>query len=283
MPDAVKRTHSYHAEAEVLKGNLRLPLVQEIKSQSNAKLAEAGGYLAQHETDYRLESVMSFNAAHTHVAGNPGLKPGHGWTTLASSAVEGLNVLNVVTADRVVGQVSLDYPAEGYVPAITFLGTQFVNLRIAGHPVKVEIDLDLFGSKPDEDGPYTKTPGLLAKVAGQHAKVREHPNLLQDLLKRYTGVSTEATEQQAIECSIVKKLDCGDGGAFPGTCHGHVIYVPGFGTIILGAVRLEHSKFEDGVFKKTLVQLTMIELKMGCIAEGETRVSSLVTNGMTKP
>ena len=62
------------------------------------------------------------------------MKPGHGWATLTTVVVDDLNVLEVLTADRVVGQIITDYPLEGYVPAVSFLGTRFDNLRIAGHP-----------------------------------------------------------------------------------------------------------------------------------------------------
>lgn len=281
MPEEVKRHHTYHAEAQVLQGHLRLPLVQEIKSQAYAKLSEEGGYIAQHESDYRLESVISFRSAYTQVAGNPGLKPGHGWATLATSVVEGLNILDVVTADRVVAQVSLDHPVEGYVPFITFLGTRFENLRIAGHPVKLDLDPDLLGSKPENDAPYTGSSAFLDKVARQHEQVQKHPNLLEELLQRYTGFSRDAENPEAVECSLVNQAD----GSYPGQCHGHVIHVPDFGTICLANVRLEQSDYKPGtgIPRKTLVHLSMMDVKMGCVAEGSTGVGVIKTNGTTMP
>jgi hypothetical protein len=274
-----QRWHEFHAEAEVLKGKLQLPLEQEIKTQTYAQLAKEGGYRAEHENDYRLENVITYSGAHTHVAGNPSVKPEHGWITLASSIVENLNVLNVVTADRVVAQVSLTYPRQGYVPAITFLGTRFDNLQIAGHPVKIDFDFNIFGPKPDNGAPYTKVPGFLNRVAAQHARVRAHPNLLEELFKRYTGVSPDIADPEAIECSLVNQAS----GNFPGQCHGHVIQVPDFGTIILGAVCLEQSEYDNGIPKRTLVRLNMIELKMGCVADGEANVAGVITNGTTRP
>ena len=278
---AVVREHTYHAEAEVLRGELRLPLVQEIKTQASAKLAGKGGYLSQHEQDYRLEGVISFRTAYTQTSGNPGLKPGIGWTTLSTSVVEGLNVLEVVTADRVVSQISLDHPLEGYVPAIHFLGTRFENLRIAGHLVEVDLDLNHLGPKPDKDAPFTQGAGFIDRVNRQHERVRNHTNLLEELMRRYTGVSPEIEEPEAIECSLVNQA----GGGFPGESHGHVIYVPGFGTVSLANLRLEQSDYKPGtgIPRKTLVQLTMIELKMGCSADGSGSVGTTKTNGMTMP
>ena len=68
--------------------------------------------------------------------------------TLATSVVEDLNVLNVVTADRVVAQISTThFPAE-YSPEVTFLGTHFEHLRIARHRAEPYLRLDLAGERP---------------------------------------------------------------------------------------------------------------------------------------
>jgi hypothetical protein len=278
MPNSNGRAHRYHAEATALVGHLQRPLSQEIKPQAYVKLPENGGYLSQRATDYRLECVLSFRSAYTQVAGNPDVKPGHGLTTLSTSVVEGLNVLDVVTADRVVAQISTEHPLDGYVPHVTFLGTRFENLRIAGHPVKLDIDLDMLGPKPGNDAAYSKAPGFMDRVAKQQTSVAAHPNLLEELVGRFTGHSSIAENPPAVECSLVNSAD----GAFPGRRFGHVIDVPNFGTIVLAALRLEHSEFKTGtgVPQMTTIRLNMIEIKMGCIGHGTLTVSSNITNGM---
>jgi hypothetical protein len=275
------RKHRFHAEATVLAGNLELPLVQEIKPQAYAKLPDDGGYLAQQATDYRLESVISYDSAYTQVSGNPDVKEGHGWSTLATSVIEKLNVLDVVTADRVVGQISVEHPLVGYVPHVTFLGTRFENLRIAGHPVKLDLDLDVFGPKPDGDAPYSKASGFLDRVAKQHGNVRAHPSLLNELMQRYTGLAGKTEQPEVVECSLVNNAE----GDFPGSCFGHVIEVPNFGTIVLAGLRLEQSDYQEetGIPKSTTFHLTMIEMKMGCIAAGHARAGVLITNGTSSP
>jgi hypothetical protein len=277
--EANGRTHRYHAEATVLAGHLQLPLVQEIKPQAYTKLPDHGGYLAQHAADYKLEGVISFRSAYTQVAGNPGKKPGHGPSTLSTAVVEGLNVLDVVTADRVAAQVSIEHPLDGHVPHVTFLGTHFENLRIAGHPVKLNLDLDIVGPKPENDLPYTKAPSFMDRVARQHGNVRAHPSLLAELIGRYTGVSANPENGESIDCSLVNAAE----GSFPGQCFGHVINVPDFGTIVLAALRVEHADFLKSVPRKTTVRLTMLELKMGCIAHGEVSAASTVNNGTDMP
>lgn len=279
MAEETEREHFYHAEATAIAGELRLPLVQEIKPQLYAKIPERGGYLSQRSKDYHLEEVISFRSAYTQVAGNPDPKPGHGWSTLATVAIEGLNVLDVVTADRVVGQLSTEHPLVGYVPKLTFLGTRFENLRIAGHPVKLDLDPHLLGDKPEDDASYGSHPGFLERLASQFERIGANSDLPGEVSGRYNRLPTTAEASESIECSLVNQAE----GSFPGRCFGHVIDVPDFGRIYLATLRLEQSDFQDGVPKRTLFNLTMIELKLGCVAHGTIGIGNPIVNGHTKP
>ena len=169
------RKHHHHAEAVVLSGNLQLPLVQEIKPQAHVKLHEEGGYLSERSENYRLEGVISVRSAYTHVAGNRSTKPGQGWTTLTTTVVEGLNVMEILTADRIVGQTITEHPLVGYVPSVNFLGTRFENLRVAGHPVKLDLDLNILGAKPADDGSYALDSGVLSRVRSQYTHIVTGP------------------------------------------------------------------------------------------------------------
>ncbi len=279
-----ERNHTYHAEATVLKGDLYHPLPQEIKPQTNAKLSERGGYLSEHAEPYRLEGVIAFDRAYTQVAGNPNSKkPEKGWNTLVTSVVEGLNVLEVVTADRVIGQIATHHPREGYVPRVHFLGTRFENLRIAGHPVEVHLHHDhpFHFTKPENDGPYTQHPGFLGRLKEQFELLRGSEGVSADLLKRYSATPSTSEEQETIECSLVERIEC---PRFC-RCYRNVIDVPDFGKIHLATLKIEHSDYDKQkrTWKKTLFDLKMIELDMGCIGGGTAMVSNPVTNGGTYP
>src|ERR1700733_7261406 len=113
MDASFDRKSYYFAEATALAGKLLLPLEQEIKPQAFAKLPDKGGYLAQRADKFRVESAISYESAHTQVAGNREKKPGHGYSTLVTSVIEGLNILDVVTADLVVAQISTEHPLYG--------------------------------------------------------------------------------------------------------------------------------------------------------------------------
>src|ERR1039457_170383 len=281
MPDTSPRYHLYHAEADALSGRLTLPLVQEIKLPTYVKLGEKGGYLSQHSEHYQLGGVVSFRSAYTQVAGNPDSKPDHGWNTLTTAVIENLNVMDVVTADRIVAQISTDHPLRGYVPMVTFLGTRFENLRIAGHEVKLDFDLNMLGPKPKDDGAYTSNQDFQKGVAAQRDRIRGQKNIPSDISERYNQLPSSLKNQGSIKCSLVNQAE----GAYPGRGFGHVIDVPNFGKIYLATLTLEQSDFEPkaGTPKQTLIHLTMIEMQMGCIGGGTIAGGTGKTNGGSYP
>jgi hypothetical protein len=281
MSEPTPRSYKYNAQAKILHGNLVLPLVQEIHPQAHTQLPEEGGYRAAHSLDYRLEGVLSYEKAHSQVSGNAGVKPGQGWSTLTTTVIENLNILEVLTADRVVGQIITEHPLVGYVPTISFLGTRFENLRIAGHPVELDLDLNLLGDKPENDAPYASNAGVVSRVASQYERIRSHKELPAEVAERYNRLSSHLGSPEAVECSLINQAS----GGYPGTSFGHVIHIPHFGTITLAKLVVTHSNPhpETGVPKKTQLQLRMIELKLGCAIHGDLVLAENDPNGVPEP
>jgi hypothetical protein len=205
-------SHYFHAEAYALTGKLMLPFETQIKKQAFVKLegdskqvlleakGDVGGsgeetkklrekraqenYLSQHSKNYRLESIISYSAAHTQVSGHRSKKHPDRFVTLATSSVENLNILNVVTADRVVAQISTTHIPGQYSPEVTFLGTHFENLRIARRRTVPFLNLNLAGKPPKpkenandeekEKGKYYPTFGssIMKFAEQQYGKMR---------------------------------------------------------------------------------------------------------------
>ena len=277
MPAAKEKMHIFNAEATVLSGKLLLPVAQTIEPQAHVMLDPKGGYFAQRSNGFRLESVISFRAAYSHVAGSKSKKPGEGWNTLTTTVVEGLNVMEVVTADRVVGQTITQHPLKGCMPSISFIGTRFENLRIAGVPVELEWDQEICGSTPADDLPYALNPGVLSRVSRQYGRILKNKNLPAALQERYNQLSSTLGSSEAVECSLVNRV----AGLFPGSVAGNVVTIPGFGTITLAKLTVKH---EDPIasaktYKKTTFTLTMIDLKLGCVAEGDIPIGDGSSNG----
>lgn len=279
------RAHSFHAEANVLEGDWQLPLTQEIKPQAYVNLPPRGGYYSQRVENYRLGEVISFRSAYTQVGGNRDPEKNHGFATLTTSVIEGLNVLDVVTADRIVAQVSTEHPLDGYVPHISFLGTRFENLRISGCKVDVKLDLDFLGARSDDDSSYTQNSALQGRIKSQNEGLGEHKGWLDEMRDRFNrffpAKASNEQKRESLECSLVESVsqNC------PGEYHGHVIRIPNFGTIVLARVILTHQVLGQGAdtLSATTVRLSMIDFKLGCPAVANVTAAAAANNGMPVP
>jgi hypothetical protein len=281
MTEDIKRHHHYHASATAISGHLKLPIEREIRPQAHAHLPAEGGHFSQRIGEFSVDGVISFRSASTRVSGNKSTKKGQGWTTISTTAVEGLNVMEVVTADRVVMQTITEHPLEGYVPSVSFLGTHFENLCVAGHSVELDIDPNLLGGRPDGDGVYTKEPGVVSRVGSQYRRILENKELPEELRERYNRFSSNLGKTEEIECSLVNRAS----GSHPGHSFGHIIHVPNFGKIILARLKVTHDQHDTptGAPRITNIHLTMVDLELGCAADGSASVAGGQSNGTTVP
>lgn len=275
--------HYYHADAYVLEADIQQPTSEQVPKQGLVNLPENGEYQFKPVGPFRLKGVLSYSGGYTQVAGHPSSK-GHGFTTLATSVVENLNVLDVVTADRVVGQISTEHPAApsddaeqwDQVPSVTFLGTRFVNLRIGGHKVEIDQDIHVVGPKPRDGISYFDDSSALNRLSRQFAHIRGMNNLPEWAEREFARDKDATHSQNKAELSLVKSIN----GA-PGETFGHVIDVPHFGRIYLGELEVTRQRPEaNSSLNETYeFHLRMIRLDMGCIGTGKTTVAALDANG----
>jgi hypothetical protein len=280
MPRKADRPeHYYHADAYVLKADIEQPLRSEVPAQGLVELPEDGAYQYKEVGPFKVKGILSYSSGYTQVGGHPSSK-GHGFTTLSTSVIENLNVLNVVTADRVVGQISTEHPeGDDAVPSVTFLGTRFVNLRIGGHRVEIDQDIHVLGSKPKKDASYFEDSGALTRMTRQFDHIRKMKNLPEWAEEEFARDKGATKRENKAELSLVNSVN----GA-PGANFGHVIDVPHFGKIYLGELTIErkpeprNSEFKD----QYTFKLRMIRLDMGCIGTGDTTAVALAANGKGK-
>ena len=231
-----ERTHHYHAEAKALHGELHRPFKEVITPQAQAQLHPSGGYIDQDAKRFGAERAIAYDSAYTHVSGSLETKPGGGWCTLSTCAVVGLNILEVVTADRIVSQIFTEHPLVGYVPRISFLATRFEKLRIAGHKVELEWDLNMLGGKPEEDAAYSRHPKLLQHLRMHSERICGYEALPQAAQERYNQVpkkileTTETGESKETEI-IEYPLVTSSHGSFTGRSFEHEIHAPNSGDI----------------------------------------------------
>jgi hypothetical protein len=273
MNASTKRTFHYHADASPLGGHITHPFEKVLHTQASTSLAQAGGHAESRVESFQMDNTVTSGPAYSHATGVKNKTTG-AWTTLVSSVVENLNVLEVVTADRIVSKLHVEYPHEGNHPKISIVGSKFVNLRVAGVSIDPVLDIDLLTSQAKGEfpnGPLTEEKGFIGRVTSQSKRITEAKGAPEWLAGRHGWVkSPEGRKKKGyVLCSLVNEVQ----GAKPGTAFGHVLHVPGFGNIFFGELIVAQSSY----------RLTMMRIEMGCLAEGNISVASAFSNGSGMP
>jgi hypothetical protein len=310
--------HIYHAEAHILSGELEHPIKQPLQNYGRVVLEKTRreSLISQSVGETNIEGLISFKRGHTRVVGTQVKQKvdifgnDHaGWVTLSTAAIEGYNVVDTITADRVVAQVSTEHPmTEGHVPKVTFLGTRFENLRVGGYPVQVELDLGICGNKPEGDLPYLQDKGFLDRVKRQIESIVESKDIPESLKNKYgaeiayiddlkrrakDGAKGDRSGYSKLRCSLVKSIGP---IPIPGLrTFGNVIFIPNFGNVALAELEvginsghsdLPHGK-DDGPRPQpsdsNYFTLNMFDMHLGCPVGGMTKGPVANANGGNDP
>ena len=245
-------SYIYHAESHVLSGRLQRPVELKIEGQAFVSLKGREGHRFQRMGRCSVDGLISFESGYTRVSGNRSQR--HGWVTLATAVLEHLNVFDVITADRVVAQVSAELSGEGGDgPSLAFLGTRFENLRISGIPLKLTLNYGICGKKLDGDWSYLDNLDFLNAVKEQTEKIARADGLPKDLkdtyderlktIKRLIHNGGSKGSGEPIRCSLVTDIDKSIEKVISGVkVIGHVLLIPDFGTVSLGEITVGERK-----------------------------------------
>jgi hypothetical protein len=265
------RVHYYHADASALGGHIRRPFDRPIPVQASVSLPPVGGFVEAHghkdPKDADVNSIVSFETAYSHVSGSVNKKDG-AFTTMVTSTIEKFNVLDTFTADRLVAQISVDHPREGYIPKVSLIGTQFENVRIGGNRVEIILDLDICHHSTEGEYPAQRCmedEQFLAKVGQQYGLINEDKTSPAWVKDRYQWNKDSLRAKGHVLCSIVKEIR----GKFPGKHYHNIIVIPDFGKIFLGELIVDYSSY----------QLIMARMELGSPTEACISAASGKTNG----
>jgi hypothetical protein len=252
------RTFHFHACAHAFSGNFTRPFHHQIDIQAASALPVTGGHGHARVENFEFARFISFKAGHSHVSGAHQAEDDSN-NTLSTAVLEGLNMMDVLTADRIVSRLYSKHPAKAKEGNITWIGSRFENLRIAGCPVHIELNTDVF----EKLLTYEAAEDAFAK-AGEFRKIAEDPLQTGDKLK-------PSDVKGVFLCSIVKKIEVPD---CPGvTVSGHSLHVAGFGTVYLGELLIKRAE-------KTL---TMLRFDLGSSTSGSGTGGGVRTNGTGYP
>ncbi len=234
----------FHALGHALSGTFHRPFAHSIDAQAATSLPSIGGYANARVENFRAHHFASFKAGHSHVSGS--------WmddtsvVTITTAILEGLNILDFITADRVVARLTSEGKHGQKEAHIIALGSEFENLRIGGHPVKVTLRHDLFLNCPTFED--------LRKAVASDKK----------------SGKIVATDSGAALCSLVEKIET----ELPGVrITGHILRIPHFGEVSLAEVFAVPGT-------RTL---TMIRLHLGSPDGGQLTGSEVLSQGQPMP
>ena len=289
-----KHKFHYHASAHALSGQFWRPFQRVIEVQAPSVLPSIGGIGNSRVDNFRLDDFVSFKAGYTHVLGSEkeGIdKEGHEarvHTTQVTATIEGLNILDVVTADRVVARLTSSHGVGDNEPRIRLIGSKFENLRIAGSEVDVKLDHELLqpAVNPletfDAVKNHFKNGGELRKMAQDTLRATLYP---ETQIPKEWELPNELELHRALVCSIVKEVDFKYPGADTNTqkdrypCPGverhgrHMFHVLDFGRVYLAEVRFEYGR----------KRLTMLRIELGSPNGGAIIVVEADSNGRPIP
>ena len=136
--------HMYHASAYSVAAEFERPKKHSLSPQASVVLAGHGGHGSNRASAYNADGLISFKNAYSEVGGS--FDDCHGMhTTHAWSVVEGLNVADMLTADRIVSRMAVYHSEkDACETSYDITGSYFENLRIAGHPIEVKLATHVF-------------------------------------------------------------------------------------------------------------------------------------------
>ena len=273
MNASERRVFYYHGDASPIGGHFKRPTKQIAPGHGTTSLPQAGGHVSARVSGYRLDTLVSFDEAYSEIFGSEN-EENDSWSSQVTSTVEGLNIYDVVMADRVVANLSVEHPRAGGHPKVTVVGSQIDNLRING--VKVDPVTRKTLITPHDKGKFPVKPinedeEFVAHAVKHSQKLSQAGGSIAWLKDRYGWIQSEEARKQKgyVLCSLVDEVQ----GAKPEHTAGHVIHVPEFGNVFLSELLTDHHTF----------RLTMIRVEMGCPVEGTMSIGTGDCNGTGMP
>jgi hypothetical protein len=269
-----QRFYSFRADANALGGFLEEPFQKIIPTLAPVSLPAVGGFATARSEAFNLDEIVSCSSAHTRVSGTEHHADGSISIQIAA-AVEGLNILEVVTAERIVAQVSISIPNDNEPPKISLAGSCFEGLRLAGRGSRPSLNSDL--RQPDGDNRGDGSPLTWRDIqrAGR-AQAERLINCFKDrgdedayrwAMKRHGWMMSDPKHEDRgnVLCSMVDGFE----GAESNGSSGHIVEIPGFGRIILGELLVSRDS----------VQLVAIRADLGCPVKGKISVCAVGGGG----
>ncbi|HEY1468347.1 MAG TPA: choice-of-anchor P family protein [Candidatus Acidoferrum sp.] len=247
MSPRPQQSFAFHANAYALNASFHRPAICQIEAQAATCVPIFGGHAQSYARDFCVPRLARFQSAHSHVSGS--MQDENTATTQAITTILGLNIMDVITADRIVARLTsehkLDEP-EGHILAI---GSTFENLRIAGFTFDIILRHDFLLESKTHAQLAQRIPAL--KNDGRLANTKD-------------GVAL---------CSLVEKIKTDFPGLSDADKKKHIVDIPHLGTI----------SFAEVLSMEGMKTLTMLRFDLGSPDGGGGTAAVASTNGKPPP
>jgi hypothetical protein len=247
MSPRPRQSFAFHANAYALNASFHRPVACQIEALAATCLPVIGGHAQAFANDFCVPRLARFRSAHSHVSGS--MQDERTATTQAITTITDLNIMDVITADRITARLTSEHKMgerEGHILA---LGSTFENLRIAGFTFHIILRHQL----------------LLESKTHAHL-VNKFESLTQKgkIAKEENGVAL---------CSLVERIETDFPGLSDEDKKQHIIKIPHLGTL----------SFAELLSVEGLKTLTMLRFDLGSPDGGSGTTAGATTNGKTPP
>jgi len=248
--------YSFRADANTLGGRLEQPERKIVPTVAPVSLPSVGGETTAQSGPFSFDNIVKCKSAYSRVTGRE--TEGGSVTIVSTAVIEGLNILEVVEADRIVAQLSIHVPPSRKGLKISTAGSRYEGLRLGGHRWEPRHSKDL---KEKECGP--KGEGVAATLDDVHKIGKAQASKVSaTFASRYNEVWAENRSKwmhgkgaTRAGCSIIDGLE----SDAPKSPHGHIVEICGFGRVILGELFVTADS----------AQLVGLRVELGCPVKGK--------------
>jgi hypothetical protein len=241
------RLLTFHAGGQAFSAEFTRPVPYQVPALAAAFLPTIGGHGQARVDDYDVPRLVKFKSAHTHTSGSfQDLKTA---TAQVTTTIEGLNILGIVTADRITARLTTEHKidrAEGHILAF---GSEFENLRIGGYEFKIRLRHEL----------------LLHNDT--------HAKLVKQIASEKKSGRMAGTKGGVTVCSLVEEIETDFPGWSKADKKCHVVKIPHFGEI----------SFAELICQQGTKTLTMLRFDLGSPDGGKGTTAEVAMNGPQYP
>ncbi len=195
----------FHAGGHAFSANFERPVPHQVAAQAGVYLSSSGGHGHARVDNFEVPRLVRFTSAKSHVSGS--YQDETTATSHASITIEGLNILDVITAGRITARLTSEHKKgaeEGHILAI---GSVFENLRIAGYKFEIKLRHELL------------------------MKHKTHSELAKSFAKAKKSGKIAAADEKVMLCSLVEEIITDFPGLTAEDKKKHEVKIPHFGTI----------------------------------------------------